>query len=246
MVTALAQRLGKALVRACRVALRAAVTLALLYVTSALLWAMTDLPIRLDRAGAGWPVALGFCGGVLLFTFVARLSLVYVFGHELTHWLAAKLFRRRTAGLRVGRDGGSIGVERPNIWIILAPYFVPVYTLVWVGFYGAYCFYVRPDVPGPVAMRVVFAGVGLTYSFHVVSTVHALRRGQSDLQIHGATVSLAVVLFCNALLVYVALLAAARQWLAGGLLAWRRLQIQWELLSTACRVLASFLASLGR
>lgn len=238
------QRLGRALLRACRIALRLAVALGLLYLTCALAWAMTDLPIRLDRAGAVWPVALGFCGGTLLFTFVVRLSLVYVFAHELTHWFAAKLFRRRTADLRIGPDGGSIGVERPNVWIVLAPYFVPVYTLVWVGFYGAYCFYLRPDIPGPAAMRVVFGGVGITYSFHVVSTVHALRRGQSDLRVHGAPVSLALVLFCNVLLVYLGLVAAAQQWLAGGLLLWRRVHDQWALVATACRVVASFLASL--
>ena len=239
-------KLGQALLRACRFALRTAVTAGLLYLTSAFVWAMTDLPIRLDRAGAAWPIALGFGGGVLLFTFVARLSLLYVFGHEITHWLAAKLFRRRTADLRIGRDGGSIGVERPNIWIILAPYFIPVYTLVWVGFYGAYCFHLRPDVPGPAAMRIVFAGLGVTYSFHVVSTVHALRRGQSDLRVHGASLSLALVLFCNVLLVYLGLVAAARQWLAGALLAWRRVNDKWALLATAGRVAASFVASLAR
>ena len=76
-------------------------------------------------------------GGTLLISFTAGFVVLglgpgaglsvrlYVFGHELTHWLTARLFRRRTGAFHVGGDRGYVMVERPNVWITLAPYFVP-------------------------------------------------------------------------------------------------------------------------
>ncbi len=214
-----------------------AATVVLLFLTGALLWAVVDLPVALDRNAALFPLVLGFTGGVLFFSFFSRPLAVYVFGHELTHWLAAKLFLRRTAAFHAGAAGGSVAVERPNIWIALAPYFFPVYTVLWIGLYGAYCFWQRAAGPAEWAVRTAYAGVGATYAFHVVLTAYALLRGQRDLRLYGRILSLTFIFFCNVLLVFLGLVLVSRQYGVAAALVWERLGREWAAVHAAARAL---------
>ena len=68
-------------------------------------------------------LALGFGLGLIVFIFVSRFTRFYVFGHELAHWIFAKLFMRDTQNFSVGKDAGAVQIKNPNIWITLAPYF---------------------------------------------------------------------------------------------------------------------------
>ena len=155
----------------------------------------------------------GLLFGIVLFGWVVRLPGVYVFGHELTHWFAALVFRRRTRGFQAGTRGGGVVVERPNIWITLAPYFVPIYTLLWIGLYGFYC--LLRGGPPPGAAVLVYGGTGLTYAFHVVWTARALRMGQSDLQRYGVLFSLLVIFACNLAFMYVGVVVVTGGYRAG-------------------------------
>jgi len=214
----------------------------LLYLTGALLWAVADLPVALDRNAAFLPLVLGFTGGVLFFSFFSRPLMVYVFGHELTHWLAAKVFLRRTGAFHAGAAGGSVAVERPNIWIALAPYFFPVYTVIWIGLYGAYCFWRRAAGPAEWAVRTAYAGVGATYAFHVVLTAYALLRGQRDLRLYGRVLSLSFIFFCNVLLVFLGLVLVSRQYAAAVALVWDRLGREWAAVRDGARLLSALAA----
>jgi hypothetical protein len=206
--------------------LRFLLAVVLLFFTAALLWTLVSLPVKLNFENVLLPALIGFLGGLAFFILVSRLLVLYVFGHELTHWFAAKFFLRETGDMKVGSTGGSVAVQKPNIWITLAPYFIPFYTLVWLGVYGIFRFGYGP--PNNVVLRILYSGIGLTYAFHVVLTVHSLLREQSDLKQHGRVLSLILILFCNTLLLLAGLLTVTHQWPEGMRGLSRRVGLEWD------------------
>ncbi len=198
------------------------VGLLLLWATILCFTTLIRLPLELNPRRVVLPLAAGFAAGLVFFTFVARLSFLYVAGHEITHWLTAKFFLRETGPVEVGARTGSVAVERPNIWIVLAPYFVPLYAVVWIGAYGVLQM-LWAAAPG-WTVTVFNVGLGVAYAFHVYMTIYALLRAQSDLQAHGAFLSLSLILFCNVALLLGCVVVATSQWSRG----WSTLRAEWQ------------------
>ncbi len=171
------------------------------------------LPLDFTRSGVLFPFSVGLGAGLVVFALLCKFRLLYVFGHELTHWLLAKLFRRRTGRFRVGLHGGSVEIENPNLWIALGPYFIPLYSLLWSGIYFA----VRQVQPLLAREYVGFAvgGIGLTYAYHLWMTGFALRREQTDLQEYGVFFSFSLIIMLNLGLVFLASLAVTGEWRLG-------------------------------
>ncbi len=189
---------------------RFVLALLFLFLTVGAGWVVAALPMRLNAATIIWPFAAAFVAGALFFVFIARMQVLYVFGHELTHLFTAKLFFRETGEVNVGSSGGSVSIQKPNIWITLAPYFVPFYTLCWIACYAAFRLAYGP--PTDTVSRLLFAGIGLTYAYHVVMTAHSLVREQSDLRSNGYFLSLALVIFFNVLFLAVCLISLGGHW----------------------------------
>ncbi len=209
---------------------RLVLTIILLFLTTAIVWSLVSLPLAMERRSALVPSAIGFLGGLAFFSLGWRLILLHVVSHELTHWIVAKLFLRRTGAFRVGTDGGSLAVERPNVFIALAPYCVPLYTLIWIGLYGVYHFVSNSlarvaihVLYGGVVERVFYAVLGVTYAFHVVLTLCTLTREQPDLKPYGRTFSMALILFVNVVLVFAAAVVAGGHWHGGAEMLGRRI-----------------------
>ena len=210
------------------------ISLVCLSVTVAMVHGVPGIPVHFDRQQALLPALIGLGAGLLVFALFARFLTLYVLGHELMHWFAAKLFLRQTGSITVGKEGGSVAVDKPNIWITLAPYFVPIYTLLWIGLYALYCLARRPLPPEPTYTKVMYAGVGVTYAFHLVMTVVTLMKEQADLRSYGRMLSLSLILFFNVLVVFVGLLAVSRQWAEGVQLLINGFLFQWDMLSDLC------------
>ncbi|MFA4943566.1 MAG: hypothetical protein WC789_02560 [Lentisphaeria bacterium] len=206
--------------------LRTLAGLLLLFLTAGLLWTLAALPKPYSLENQLLPFLLSFAAGGVWFTFVSRLQVFYVFGHELTHWFAAKLFLRHTGDLKVSTKGGSVAVQNPNLWITLAPYFVPFYTLAWLLVYAIFRFAYGP--PTALVQKLLFAGCGLTFAFHAVLTVQSLLQEQADLKAHGRFPSLALILFFNTLFVSAGMLTVGGQWRAGADLYVNRLGLEWR------------------
>lgn len=182
----------------------------LLFLTLVLVSALIKLPLNFDVQYVVLPLVGGFAGGLIFFIFISRLPFLYVFGHELTHWLAAKCFLRETGSMKISGGSGHVQVERPNVWIVLAPYFVPLYSLVWAGFYGVtQMVWHHPHPAVGVGFNI---GLGITYAYHVKMTFHALSRAQSDLKMHGVFFSLSLIICCNTALLLFCLIVASGQW----------------------------------
>jgi hypothetical protein len=140
---------------------------------------------------------------VLWFLFLRRSSLIPLASleHELTHTVFAWLTFHRVIGLGAAlRSGGHIRYVGKGNWLIaIAPYFVPLFSLVLVG------------VVSLLPHRYLgygSAALGVTVAYHLLSTWPASHRHQSDLREVGFLFRLVFLPAANAL-VYGLLLSAA-------------------------------------
>ncbi|MDD4932219.1 MAG: hypothetical protein PHO89_01975 [Methylacidiphilaceae bacterium] len=149
-----------------------------------------------ERSWLTVPVA-SFGGGLLLWSLVCFAWKVpqrpYIFAHELTHALAVYLHGGKVSGFRVGSRSGSVRCNRSNLWIVLSPYVVPFYLLLWLGLWTIVDFY-RPIRS---YQWLLYGGTGFTWGFHLFFTVEAVHREQPDLHVEGWFFSLVVIAGLN-------------------------------------------------
>lgn len=173
------------------------VGLLLVPTAAASLWAAARAaaPVAAD-ASRHLPFLLG-CAGYPLVHFLAFRPLrLYVFGHELTHALAAVLSGARVRRFVVGRESGHVVVDRSNAFVALAPYFVPIYSvLVLAAWRLAACWLPAAGLEAPFS-----ALMGATVAFHIVLTLDLLTvERQKDLvQAGGVVFSVAWIGIANA------------------------------------------------
>lgn len=117
----------------------------------------------------------------------------YVIAHELTHALWAKLFGGRVRDMRFSDRGGSVMLSKSNVWITLAPYFFPLYTILIIAVRFVTGLFVDPL---PLPLLWLFF-VGFTWSFHVTFTIQSLMITQPDIQEYGRVFSYAVIYLFN-------------------------------------------------
>jgi len=184
------------------------------------------LPLDFSSTGVLFPFSVGLGIGLISFSILCKFRLIYIFAHELTHWFLAKLFRRRTGRFQITGNGGAVEIENPNIWIVLGPYFIPLYTLLWAAVY----FLLRQIDFMPVAEYASFAvaGMGVTYAYHLWMTCFALSRPQSDLKAYGFFLSISLIICLNLFLVFLGVLAVTAEWRFGfsqlGTCLWKQIE----------------------
>jgi hypothetical protein len=120
----------------------------------------------------------------------------YVFGHELTHAIAAWMSGGKVKNFKVGKSGGSVSVSKTNLFVALAPYFVPLYAvLVFVIYAGVNHFY-----PLELYWRWTLWLIGVAVGFHAALTVYALMQNQPDLKMGGIFLSGVLIYLGNMIL----------------------------------------------
>ena len=129
-------------------------------------------------------------------------SRIYVFMHEMTHALAALCCGSRIKDVSVGRESGYVKMDKANVFIVLAPYFVPGYVLITVFVYMIGDLFV--DLT-PYRQVFLFL-MGFFTSFHFIQTFKTLfEADQPDLKLAGGKV-FSVVMIVSANLVVLAVL----------------------------------------
>lgn len=129
-------------------------------------------------------------------------SRIYVFMHEMTHALAALCCGSRVKDVSVGRESGYVKMDKTNVFIVLAPYFVPGYVLITVFVYMIGDLFV--DLT-PYRQVFLFL-MGFFTSFHFIQTFKTLfEADQPDLKLAGGKV-FSVVMIVSANLVVLAVL----------------------------------------
>jgi len=136
---------------------------------------------------------LGAIVYLVIHTVLFKPNVVYIFGHELTHALAMFISAGKVKSFKVGKKGGEVKGTKSNLFISLAPYFFPTYTLIiillWI--FAKQFWDVRDFI------SVFLFAVGLTLTFHFVMTVEFLKTKQPDLIKSGYLFSIALIYFIN-------------------------------------------------
>lgn len=144
--------------------------------------------------------AVGLLAGAALYCVIHyggyQFERMYVWGHETTHAIAAMLCGYRVHSITVHKDSGNVKMERFNTFVVLAPYFVPLYAILTGFLYLAIDFFTSPEPYRPAFVFVV----GFLMAFHFVQTFHTLwEADQPDLQLAGGRIFSAVlIILCNA------------------------------------------------
>lgn len=154
---------------------------------------------------------LFFVAGAAIWLFVffvlPRPLWFYVFGHELTHALAVRMAGGQVLDFSVSREGGHVVSDKINTWIALAPYFIPIYSVIVIALYGlGSVFY---DLEPYRA--VLYVLIGFTWMFHATFTLSMIPKGQTDLAYGGHFFSLLVIYLMNLLVLSLMLLIALPQ-----------------------------------
>ena len=151
------------------------------------------------------PPELAFLLGVTAYlafhVLVIAPTRLYVFGHELMHAIATWMTGGQVKGFHVGSKSGSVKATGINTFSALAPYFVPVYAVLWALLYGIFSLF-RKTAPWS---QWFFFGLGVTLTFHLVFTVDVLKRKQPDLETVGPILALGLILWVNMALVIAAI-----------------------------------------
>lgn len=131
-------------------------------------------------------------GGAIAYLFVHFLlrkpERMYLWAHEFTHLFVAKLFLRQVHGFHItSRSGGKVVIDRTNVAIDLAPYAVPLYSvmaLLPVMLVGG----------GDPARKIYLGAAGFLFSMHLCFSVEGFIDGQPDVRRSGRIFSFALVL----------------------------------------------------
>jgi hypothetical protein len=163
-----------------------------------------------------------FSAGCLLWLawwfFLPRPTALYVLGHEHTHALFIRLSGGRVGRVHATGTGGYVLTDKSNFLIALAPYFVPILTLLSLALLGVAGLLVEI----PWFDRLLFFTTGFTWAFHITFTLAMIGKGQSDIDDHGRFFSLTFIYLANVLTIAALLMVASpRVSLAGfGRAAW--------------------------
>ena len=160
-----------------------------------------------DQIAASGPVlnfwvpflAGALCWAVIFFS-LPKPMWVYVVGHELTHALWALLFGGRVKRFKVTQRGGHVVVTKSNSLVVLAPYFFPLYAVLWTLLFLFLGIWFDTEL-----MRLGFHfGLGAAYAFHLSLTAQVLRTDQPDLQSEGWLFSIILIWLTHGLLLLLA------------------------------------------
>jgi hypothetical protein len=140
---------------------------------------------------------------------------VYVFGHEMSHLVTARLFGGEIFDWKASATGGYVETNKSNTWITLAPYLLPFYTTIVLLGFGVLGLFTEMHEPISlwrlqiVPSLVFYYLVGLTWWFHATYTAKTIRLEQGDLTKNGEFFSMMLIFLFNTGVLMFMLLAAS-------------------------------------
>lgn len=127
---------------------------------------------------------------LLIHFFLRKPERLYLWGHEFSHLVVAKIFFRKIHQFHISsRDGGKVVLDRTNVMIDLAPYIFPLYS-VGIGITALVFRHASPWVPD-----IYLAAASFLFTMHILFSTEGFLVGQPDLRRSGRVFSAAVVLF---------------------------------------------------
>lgn len=140
-----------------------------------------------------------FIWGIVIYVILHLLfykpAYLYVLGHEAVHAGMAWIFGGKIKSFKVSEKGGQVATDKSNFIIELAPYFVPIYTIIIAVIY----FVVSRSYPIKGATFLFL--IGFTLAFHIVSTVETMKIKQPDIIRSGYIFSIVIVYIINIIII---------------------------------------------
>lgn len=122
---------------------------------------------------------------------------VYILGHEVMHVIATWISKGRVRSFKVSSKGGEITATKSNLFIALAPYFFPFYTIMVAAIFSIASLVIKTKLPYSSFLFLV----GFTLSFHLVFTINFLKTKQSDFLHGGYLFSICLVYIVNLIII---------------------------------------------
>lgn len=134
--------------------------------------------------------SIGFAVFWIIWRFFKRqLQVICTFEHEITHLIFGLFFFKLPKGFKITlHEGGHVKLTGSNFLIYLAPYFFPTVSYLLLPF-----FFIIP----PKYLPILYAILGASLAFHLVSTWSELHLKQTDLQKAGILFSTAFLPVAN-------------------------------------------------
>jgi hypothetical protein len=206
-----------------RVFLYSAIGIPMLIADAVLLWKLPALMASRLTMIQGLILLFGALAYLCLHCLLRKPERMYLWGHEFTHLLVAKLFLRHVHGFHItSRSGGKVVIDRTNVAIDLAPYALPFYNVV------ALLPVTLIAGSPPYARKIYLGAAAFLFAMHLCFSAEGFIDGQPDVRRSGRIFSLAVVLLL--LMLWAPILAAPgtrggfsgmpvfyREWLANGM-----------------------------
>ena len=168
---------------------------------------------------------LAFSGGLYLRGEPPLLKM-YVRIHEYTHAIWTWQSNGAVGEITVNDDHGHILTNKPTVLVTLAPYFYPLPCVVLIGAFLLVQLVHPLEQVAPFALlggsisavAIFDLLMGMGWGFHFSYTAWMIRKGQSDLRMHGNFFSLVVIYLVNLAVVtlFLILTAAGVDWIVFG------------------------------
>jgi hypothetical protein len=131
----------------------------------------------------------GFVLFLLVFMFFGAPVKSYILEHELSHVLFALLSGIRVRRVSIKSSNAYVKTDRINMLIALAPYALPLYTVILVALHRL----LRYVAESAVLESLFYFLYGTTLSFHFIATIHYIQLEQPDLRRYGYFTSLVFI-----------------------------------------------------
>lgn len=162
----------------------------ILLIDGILIYGFPSLAATIYSREEGWIVLGGVVAYMIVHFIIRKPERLYLWGHEFSHLIAAKIFFRKVHSFHItSRDGGKVVIDRTNVMIDLAPYIIPLYS------FAAALAAVLFRTSSPWVPDVYIALGSFLFAMHLVFSVEGIIRGQPDVKRSGRLFSCAVVLF---------------------------------------------------
>jgi hypothetical protein len=127
-----------------------------------------------------------------------RLDFLYVFGHESMHAFATFCSGGKASKMKVSSKEGSVKTTTPNFFVMLAPYLMPIYTVIIAIIYFVLSFFMDVNRYSGIFIFLV----GFTLMFHLAYTAESMKGKQSDLIKAGYLSSISFIYIVNLIIVF--------------------------------------------
>jgi len=127
-----------------------------------------------------------------------KLDFLYVFGHESMHAFATFCSGGKASNMKISSKEGSVKTTTPNFFVMLAPYLLPVYSVIAALVYFILSFFI--DITKYSGIFIFL--IGFTLMFHLAYTADSIRQKQSDLIKTGYFSSISFIYIVNLVIVF--------------------------------------------